>query len=267
MANYNPPWNKGLSKETDIRVKASSMKCSQTKKRMYKKGILKPWCKGLTKETNESLKIASEKISRIRLKLFKEKKIKNGFKGKSHSEKTKRLRSRQEKAYAKKNGGRTKGLKWTKTQKLNLSKVKKTLHKNHPEIIRKTECTKKKLFAMGKIKPPMLGKKHSAESRKKMRLSVIKRVEILTGLFIRPGIGIQETHILDTLEIEYGCEILRQYPVAGYFFDGYIPDLNLAIEVDEPHHFNSGKLKDIDIRRQKEIENELNCEFVRMEVG
>jgi len=42
---------------------------------------------------------------------------------------------------------------------------------------------------------------------------------------------------------------------------------NIVIEVDEPHHFDqNGNLLEIDIRRQKEIEDFLNCTFIRIKI-
>lgn len=70
----NIPWNKGLTKENDDRVKKQSIKVkgrkraekgnklqSLTMKRMYKEGIIKPWNKGLTKENSEGVKKGVEK--------------------------------------------------------------------------------------------------------------------------------------------------------------------------------------------------------------
>jgi hypothetical protein len=60
--NFNYPgkviWNKGLTKETDERVK----KQSETAKQKYKDGENKVWCDGLTKETDERIKNSSIKI-------------------------------------------------------------------------------------------------------------------------------------------------------------------------------------------------------------
>ena len=68
-----------------------------------------------------------------------------------------------------------------------------------------------------------------------------------------------EKQLLDELQEEYGYEIIRQYQVEGYFIDGYIKELNLAIEIDE-----KPKNKERDIERQKIIENKLNCKFLRI---
>jgi hypothetical protein len=51
----------------------------------------------------------------------------------------------------------------------------------------------------------------------------------------------------------------------GYYLDGYDLEKNVAIEIDESHHFNKdGSLKQKDILRQSKIEELLNCKFIRI---
>lgn len=72
------PWNKGLTKETDSRVKLNAEAVSRTVKKLhedpeyvkrYRKGREKmdftPWNKGLTKETDERIKIQAKMNSEI----------------------------------------------------------------------------------------------------------------------------------------------------------------------------------------------------------
>ena len=58
------PWNKGLTAETDIRVKNNTTACHKTR---HEKNNYISWNTGLTKETNDSLKRVSEKLSAYRL--------------------------------------------------------------------------------------------------------------------------------------------------------------------------------------------------------
>lgn len=53
------PWNKGLTKEIDIRIKNQAEKISNS----YKEGKIKIWCDGLTKENDKRLLKMSNKIS------------------------------------------------------------------------------------------------------------------------------------------------------------------------------------------------------------
>lgn len=57
-------------------------------------------------------------------------------------------------------------------------------------------------------------------------------------------------------------DIIPQYPVLDgkYFIDWYVPALNIAIEFDESHH---RLCEELDNFRQKEIEKELGCKFLR----
>lgn len=76
----------------------------------------------------------------------------------------------------------------------------------------------------------------------------------------------KEIEFLDLLErtLEpFGCECIRQYNVLDkYKLDLYIKDLNIAIEYDENNHKNY--TYEQHEGRQKEIENELGCKFIRV---
>ena len=73
----------------------------------------------------------------------------------------------------------------------------------------------------------------------------------------------QEQSILSKIVTLFAAEeIILQHSVLGYRIDAYFPKYKLAIEVDEQGH-NS---RDIgyEIERQKAIEKELDCEFIRI---
>ena len=55
--------------------------------------------------------------------------------------------------------------------------------------------------------------------------------------------------------------LYQQYNILDYRIDGYIKELNLAIEYDESHHLYSEKE---DIIRQVKIEKALNCRILRL---
>lgn len=104
----------------------------------------------------------------------------------------------------------------------------------------------------------MLGKIHSEETKKKIRISTFEYVKRIRDI-LYPCIGHNEKQILDTFEKELNIKIIRQYKCEGYFIDGYIPEYNIAIEIDE-------RPKDTpkDIERQKIIEQKLNYKFMRV---
>lgn len=101
----------------------------------------------------------------------------------------------------------------------------------------------------------------SETTKQKMRLSAIERIEKEEGPMM-PCRGKNETQILDNIEIEKNIKIIRQYPIIGYFIDGYDKENNIAYEVDEKFHLNSNTR---DIQRQQNIINELGCQFIRIE--
>ena len=71
-------WNKGLTKDTDVRVKRNAESVSKS----YTTGKSKVWCKGLSKETDYRIKQLSEKISNTILEHVKNNNWHNSF-GKS----------------------------------------------------------------------------------------------------------------------------------------------------------------------------------------
>ena len=54
-----------------------------------------------------------------------------------------------------------------------------------------------------------------------------------------------------------------QYSVLGYRIDLYFYDYKLAIEIDENGH--SDRNNDCEIKRKRSIEQELGCEFIRVD--
>ncbi len=60
----------------------------------------------------------------------------------------------------------------------------------------------------------------------------------------------------------FDIEGVKQFPVLNYKIDYYIPSLNIAIEYDENNH--NYYSYDSQEGRQKEIEKELNCKFIRV---
>ena len=108
-------------------------------------------------------------------------------------------------------------------------------------------------------------KKHSAETREKLRKSRIAYIEQakLNGEPLMPVVGKDETRILNEVEAVLHCTLERQFPVAGYYIDGYSEELKLAVEVDESHHKYQ---QEEDAERQAIIEERLGCQFMRIAV-
>lgn len=139
-------------------------------------------------------------------------------------------------------------------KKISLNRKGKGLGKHNcnsnPEVIKKKKIA---LLNFYKLHPETL------EKKRQLRLKQIEK----DGGEVQKGKN--ETKILDYFEILLGYKIERNFHIIGYKPDGYIPELNLVIEVDEKHHFNAkGDLIKKDIERQNKIINKLNCSFLRI---
>lgn len=96
-----------------------------------------------------------------------------------------------------------------------------------------------------------------------MREAILKRFEKICDLPNFPTIGNNETRILNLIEKVKNIVLERQFKVCGYLVDGYDKINNICYEVDERWH-NKPDVKQRDKIRQKEIEEELDCTFVRI---
>ena len=65
--------------------------------------------------------------------------------------------------------------------------------------------------------------------------------------------------LMDAFEVD---NMQTQYSVLGYRTDLYFHDYKLAVEVDEKDY--KDRSIDHEIKRQKAIEKELGCEFIRI---
>jgi hypothetical protein len=111
-----------------------------------------------------------------------------------------------------------------------------------------------------KIRQSLMGHKVKEETKEKLKIATRKYL-LEKGLPFLPTIGTNETIILDNLEKTLGYRIVRQLCIEGFFLDGYIPELNLAIEIDEEYH---NRKTDRDKIREAIIKNKLGCTFLRV---
>lgn len=79
-------WNKGLTKETDVRVADAAADL----KKMYEDGTCAPWSKGLTKETDDRVKKMSERVAITTMQESLRKKL-DSLKRLSHEEISSRI--------------------------------------------------------------------------------------------------------------------------------------------------------------------------------
>ena len=116
---------------------------------------------------------------------------------------------------------------------------------------------------------------YSKDTLRKMRVAAIERISIakFNGNQMMPNYNPSSISILEEIAKEMGITDLQHaenggeffIKELGYFVDGYSKEKNIILEYDEQHHFNpDGSLKESDIIRQKEIEEYLKCEFIRI---
>ena len=128
---------------------------------------------------------------------------------------------------------------------------------------------KNKINMLGNI-PWNKGLKMSSEIRKKQRLSAIKRIERNNnnGFPIFPNYNPNACTLIEQYgkrndynfqHAENGGEFYLKE--LGYWADGYDREKNVWIEVDEKGHKYKKEKDDL---RQKEIEQFLKCEFIRI---
>lgn len=100
------------------------------------------------------------------------------------------------------------------------------------------------------------------------RLSNIQKQELIKSLNLEEKVVLtsrKEIEFIDQLEETlkpFNLIGIRQYNVGTYRIDYYIPSLNIAIEYDENNH--EGYSYEAQEGRQKEIEDILNCRFIRV---
>lgn len=113
---------------------------------------------------------------------------------------------------------------------------------------------------------PRKGKKLPKEHVRNIRIAHAKRAEEHCRKYGEPfpRRGSDEISFMEAMEILSPYEIKTQHPVAGYFIDGYITELNLAIEFDEEQHDCKSAQKH-DKYREGNIKDELpECIFWRV---
>lgn len=181
--------------------------------------------------------------------------------GYKHSDKTKR-----------KIGNGNRGLKRTKEQKEKYKTTNRVPHlaargkpsslkgKTFEEIMKNKKVAKERAM---KISKSHKGIPRDEATKYKLRLAAVEQQKRDRGEF-KSNVGKNETKILDLLELKLGYPIIRQYPIYGYFVDGYCKENNTVYEVDEKKHFQKGTPIKKDLHRQKNIIEKLNCNFVRI---
>ena len=124
--------------------------------------------------------------------------------------------------------------------------------------------------AIEKRRKKQIGRKHSDDTKKKMRISHINHI-LKKNNGIRPMHNVRACEYLDGLSKKNGWNLQHALnggefyiKELGFFIDGYDLNKNIVVEYDEKHHYDhNGNLKEKDVARQQEIINHLNCSFYR----
>lgn len=140
-----------------------------------------------------------------------------------------------------------------KLSKIRKGKKRKRFSAETREKMRQAKLKNPTNYWKGKKRPP-----HTEETKTKMREAAFEYAKNVCDI-ICPRIGRNEKSILDAIEAEIEVKILRQYECLGYFIDGYIPEMKIAIEVDE-----KPKTSQKDIERESILTEELGCRFIRI---
>jgi transposase len=159
-----------------------------------------------------------------------------------------------------------------------VSPIRRILKENDVAIESAKEVNKKRRFRKINHKKnseennAFYGKSHTRETKNQMRKSAIKRLKRQKGQ-IKPNYNPKACKLIEEYGDKHGYDFQHaenggEYHIKnlGYWVDGYDEEQNIVIEVDEPHHFKSGELRERDKRRQREIEEHLNCKFIRLQI-
>ncbi len=115
-------------------------------------------------------------------------------------------------------------------------------------------------------------KKNSIATRRKSRVAAIKRIskQEFNGNPIVPSFNPNACKIIDEYGKKHGYHFQHamnggEFYIKdlGYWVDGYDKEKNVVIEIDEAHHRSQKKE---DMNRKREIENYLECKFIRMTI-
>lgn len=107
----------------------------------------------------------------------------------------------------------------------------------------KSVCVKSKSINVGEIINQLGGDVTHIHTNTRFEISFLEMLEQ----------GLEELNVTG----------IRQYNVNGKRIDFYIPEYKLAVEYDEAQHYTAANQK-LDLERQKMIEKEIGCTFVRL---
>ena len=100
-----------------------------------------------------------------------------------------------------------------------------------------------------------------SESKKEEFINWIKSYGLLKEITLTSRLEIEFFELLELALIPFNLNLEKQFSCLKYKIDGYIKDLNIAIEYDEVFHLSN---KELDNIREFDIIKELGCRFIRV---
>lgn len=133
------------------------------------------------------------------------------------------------------------------------------------DAIKKSSETIRKKYASGELKPAFRGKHHTDETKEKLRLKAISRLNFSANYNKNACSFIDDLNEIFNWNLQHaenGGEVI----IGGYFLDGYDNFNNIAFEYDERRHYadiENNILKERDYKRMCFIYTKVNCRFFR----
>ena len=220
--------------------------------------------------------------------------------GRKHTEKTKeKLRNRKYSLESKQKISKAlKGIKRSEYTKRKISEKAKT---RMSDPLNRKKISDSLIGVNAEKNHPMYGKKHTDETKNKMKNSWKNRPDMSVDIKIKisntmkkikgteeerqkqreirakqiidigggPAYNPKACEYFDKLNKEKGWNLQHamnggEHCFVGHFIDAYDKDKNIVVEYDEPHHYRKSNVLILkDVERQKRIINHLGCQFYR----
>lgn len=137
--------------------------------------------------------------------------------------------------------------------------------KNHFHVVRDIKALFKELGeCLWSTEEPYLDSQGKEQKQYRLEKRLYDLVLQRYKGLLRMPLETKERAALETVEHLLGVTLTRQYRVGKYRIDGYDEINKVAYEVDEEQHKYS---KDACDKRQRYIESEIGCTFVRIPVS
>jgi len=117
-----------------------------------------------------------------------------------------------------------------------------------------------------------LGKPHSDETKRKMRISTLKYLSETQSQIV-PRYNKRSIKVIEEFGDKHGYKFRHAenggevfLKDLGYWLDAYDEKNNAVLEIYERHHYRNGTLRPRDIQRETEIKNLLKCKFYTIKI-